>query len=72
MAKLNRIRERMRADPDWESRPKPIVAEVREKLQALAAQSGRRAYSTVVLEPTDNVNCQAVACAGPVTPYAAI
>jgi hypothetical protein len=37
-AKLKRVRERLQADPNGESMPKPTVAEVRQRIQEMLSR----------------------------------
>ncbi len=38
LAVLKRVRERLQADPNWESMPKPTVAEVRQQIQEMLSR----------------------------------
>ena len=38
LANLKRVRERLQADPNWESMPKPTVAEVRQRIHETLSQ----------------------------------
>jgi hypothetical protein len=39
LAVLRRVRERLQADPNWESMPKPTVAEVRQRIHEMLSRS---------------------------------
>jgi hypothetical protein len=38
LAVLKRVRERLQADPNWESMPKPSVAEVRQRIHEILSR----------------------------------